>query len=670
MLSPTRTGKKPSKPRSDLKPSKDGFSALKTATSSSAGSTLVGAMGTAAQFTAKLAGLAGFIFAVQYVTTTVLSVGEGKAGADGIAVSANLTEINTITAAMLSAYAAFNATASVGEKGERGFNGTKGDTGTFDYSTIESPIINTPTITGTMVTDAIQSSSTVTAAVGFSGPSVTAGSSVMTTAGFAGSTLTVEHIRSPAGTLNIGDSENTEVLNVGAGSHVSVINYGTGTNKTIHNFGSSGDELNFAGNITWVSTQNVLVTNKVIVLNNGGAAGSSGGSGVCWEEAGDHTSYCMRQSGTRNSFELKSVVGPLITLNQDLQQTAAVTFASLATTGSISASGLLTASGGTATTTLTASGLLAANGGATTTTLTASGLLTASAGVSTTTATASGLITANAGLNVENAVLNANFGLVVPVGQTVAANGGATTTTLAASGLITANAGLTVENAVLTANFGLVVPVGKTVAANGGATTTTLTASGVVTASAGVTTTTLTASGLVSANGGFSTTTSAFSGLLAANGGVSTTSATASGLITANGGITTTSGITFSNGGATQMAHYQETTLSLSYTGARSVSTNCRFTRAGKMIAMTCQDGGSAACAASFFTSVAIPTEYIPWSNIWSPTIVINNGAKVMGLMQILTTGAIRIFPTLDDTSTFTATGACGWHETTATWTK
>ena len=85
-----------------------------------------GVFGTAVQYTAGIAALTAFIMTVQYVSTSVLSVGEGKAGADGVAgVAANLTAVNALYASLAAAYTAFNGSAYVGADGRNGLDGVR-----------------------------------------------------------------------------------------------------------------------------------------------------------------------------------------------------------------------------------------------------------------------------------------------------------------------------------------------------------------------------------------------------------------------------------------------------------------------------------------------------------------------------------------------------------------
>lgn len=193
------------------------------------------------------------------------------------------------------------------------------------------------------------------------------------------------------------------------------------------------------------------------------------------------------------------------------------------------------------------------------------GVVTATSGIITGTLNASGLITANGGISVANIT---NTGSITTSSLTV--NGQITTQTLTASGLITANGGISSANIT---NSGSIATASETV--SGQLTASILVATAVMNAttsyiSGAIYATQMTPIHFTCINTAFSATDSvtiiptqilvssftsnttitptlittgiiAASGLISANGGINTANLTSSGLITANGGITASS---------------------------------------------------------------------------------------------------------------------------------
>ena len=82
------------------------------------------------------------------------------------------------------------------------------------------------------------------------------------------------------------------------------LNLGT-TNADIINIGRSGATVNVQGDTFYQNVTNLNVTDKLITVNDGGSAGSGGGSGVEVEEDSLITGY-NKTSSDRNSWELKA----------------------------------------------------------------------------------------------------------------------------------------------------------------------------------------------------------------------------------------------------------------------------------------------------------------------------------------------------------------------------
>jgi hypothetical protein len=139
-----------------------------------------------------------------------------------------------------------------------------------------------------------------------------------TITGYA-TTLSTNNIESVGTTLSIA-AASTATLNLGNGNGVQVINFGTGSGATNINIGGPGDTISISGTLATVNTTNTSVSNKSMLLNAGGAVGSSGNSGLYFQDA-DTTSSFIRIGTNRNRIEMKPANGNLVSLNQSLLTT-------------------------------------------------------------------------------------------------------------------------------------------------------------------------------------------------------------------------------------------------------------------------------------------------------------------------------------------------------------
>ncbi len=110
-----------------------------------------------------------------------------------------------------------------------------------------------------------------------------------------------------ASVINIGSGTGTgaNMINVGAGTGASVINVGTGPGASVINLGGPRDTVNVAGTLTYVSTTDLKVTDRLITINKNGSVDSAVGTGLEIEEAGAITGY-IKTSGDRKSFLLRT----------------------------------------------------------------------------------------------------------------------------------------------------------------------------------------------------------------------------------------------------------------------------------------------------------------------------------------------------------------------------
>src|SRR5690606_12651437 len=120
------------------------------------------------------------------------------------------------------------------------------------------------------------------------------------------------------------------------------INVGNnGTGATVINLGGAGDTVNISGTLNNVTTTNTQVADKSLVLNAGGTASTAGLAGLYFEEAGNSSNSYVRVSSDRSMMEMKAPTGSLISLNQSLATTDAVTFGSVTSSAAPTAPGQL-----------------------------------------------------------------------------------------------------------------------------------------------------------------------------------------------------------------------------------------------------------------------------------------------------------------------------------------
>lgn len=98
-------------------------------------------------------------------------------------------------------------------------------------------------------------------------------------------------------------------IDVVASGGADILNIGT-TNADVINYGYAGTTHNMNGTTFNVITTNLNVTDKIITLNDGGAAGSGGNTGFEIEEAGVATGYFIQNTArTGFDFQASAVTG-------------------------------------------------------------------------------------------------------------------------------------------------------------------------------------------------------------------------------------------------------------------------------------------------------------------------------------------------------------------------
>lgn len=117
--------------------------------------------------------------------------------------------------------------------------------------------------------------------------------------------------------INFGCSTNTTNINIGANNSVA---------KTI-NIGTAGDIVNIGGTVNSVQSNDLIVSNRTITLNDGGENSSAFGVGIVIEEGGVITSY-ISTSSDRTQFAIKApanagiLYSPAITTDTTIATTA------------------------------------------------------------------------------------------------------------------------------------------------------------------------------------------------------------------------------------------------------------------------------------------------------------------------------------------------------------
>ena len=143
------------------------------------------------------------------------------------------------------------------------------------------------------------------------------------------------------GTLSLGTANSGVAVNIGHSTSETTI----GQNLTV-----TGN-LTVNGTTTTVDTTNLLVKDKLITLNDGGAAASAGASGIEFEEDGSATGFIktatdragfeFQAPGNANTLTVDATASATLTvegnsnLNQDLTTDAGVTFASVTANGGV-----------------------------------------------------------------------------------------------------------------------------------------------------------------------------------------------------------------------------------------------------------------------------------------------------------------------------------------------
>ena len=140
--------------------------------------------------------------------------------------------------------------------------------------------------------------------------------------------ISTNAIESTGATLTLGGSSTTQTINMGTSNAAQLINIGTGSTAKTINLGSSADTVVISGTTVTTTTNNLVLTDKQIVLNKNGPAGSGSNSGIQIEEGGAITGY-IQQNANRDGFDLQPSNATLIKLNQSLLKSDSPNFATV-----------------------------------------------------------------------------------------------------------------------------------------------------------------------------------------------------------------------------------------------------------------------------------------------------------------------------------------------------
>ncbi len=127
-----------------------------------------------------------------------------------------------------------------------------------------------------------------------------AGTATLTNKTIDGASNTITNI--PGDSVDLSDST---AIDIATSNTASTINIGTGTDTNTINIGGANTTINMTGTVNSQNVTNLEVADKLITLNNGGAAASGAVSGIEIEENGSATGY-IKTSADRDGWEIKA----------------------------------------------------------------------------------------------------------------------------------------------------------------------------------------------------------------------------------------------------------------------------------------------------------------------------------------------------------------------------
>jgi hypothetical protein len=166
-----------------------------------------------------------------------------------------------------------------GNSGVTVLTGDVGVTGGSSNATISSATVTGKALTGFVSgAGSVSASDTILSAFNKQNGNIATNSASISTinstlTGYATSFMTNE-IESTGSTLTIGGNNATQVLYLASAPNIQTVSIGSGSSAKTINIGTSSDTVNITGTTVFNNTSNLTVTDKTIILNQGGATAS------------------------------------------------------------------------------------------------------------------------------------------------------------------------------------------------------------------------------------------------------------------------------------------------------------------------------------------------------------------------------------------------------------
>jgi hypothetical protein len=114
----------------------------------------------------------------------------------------------------------------------------------------------------------------------------------------------LEELQGDIDILNTNLGANSTNVDIATSNSASTIDIGTGSGANVINLGGANSTVNFTGSVNNHNVTNLNVTDKLITINDGGAAASGGAAGIEVEENGSSAGY-IKTAADRLSWEFK-----------------------------------------------------------------------------------------------------------------------------------------------------------------------------------------------------------------------------------------------------------------------------------------------------------------------------------------------------------------------------
>jgi hypothetical protein len=189
--------------------------------------------------------------------------------------------------------------------------------------------------------------------------------------------LTASALVLTSATVTLGAHPSNTQVELGTGDSVAAVYIASGATVKTITIGTAGDTVLIPGTLTAVTTTNAAITDAQLVLNKGGSAGSSGGSGLYFEEDAVTNVGYIKVSTNRLAFDIKAPAGTAWSLNQALSTSSTPTFAGMTVAGALQVAGAVVLTSTFSGTTLIGTSLSVGTGSIASGDVTSSGTVTA-----------------------------------------------------------------------------------------------------------------------------------------------------------------------------------------------------------------------------------------------------------------------------------------------------